>query len=39
MIGEAELRRLAARWGVDPMVVDLDYSSSTPIPMKHRLPR
>jgi len=26
MIGEAELRRLAARWGVDPMVVDLDYS-------------
>lgn len=26
MIGEAELRRLAARWGVDPMVADLDYS-------------
>lgn len=26
MIGEAELRRLAARWNVDPMVVDLDYS-------------
>ncbi len=26
MISEAELRRLAARWGVDPMVVDLDYS-------------
>jgi hypothetical protein len=26
MIGEAELRRQAARWGVDPMVVDLDYS-------------
>jgi len=26
MIGEAELRRCAARWGVDPMVVDLDYS-------------
>lgn len=26
MISEAELRRCAARWGVDPMVVDLDYS-------------
>lgn len=26
MIGEGELRRLAARWGIDPMVVDLDYS-------------
>jgi len=26
MIGEAELRRCAARWSVDPMVVDLDYS-------------
>lgn len=26
MIGEAELRRWAARWDVDPMVVDLDYS-------------
>ncbi|HEC34268.1 MAG TPA: nucleotidyl transferase AbiEii/AbiGii toxin family protein [Chloroflexi bacterium] len=26
MIGEAELRRCAARWGVDPMVADLDYS-------------
>lgn len=26
MIGEAELRRLAARWGIDPMVTDLDYS-------------
>lgn len=26
MISEGELRRLAARWGVDPMVVDLDYS-------------
>lgn len=26
MIGEAELRRQAARWGVDPMVADLDYS-------------
>jgi predicted nucleotidyltransferase component of viral defense system len=26
MIGEAELRRRAARWNVDPMVVDLDYS-------------
>ena len=26
MIGEAELRRWAARWSVDPMVVDLDYS-------------
>ena len=26
MISEAELRRLAARWGVDSMVVDLDYS-------------
>jgi len=27
MIGEAELRRWAARWSVDPMVVDLDYTS------------
>ncbi len=26
MIGEAELRRCAARWGVDPMMADLDYS-------------
>jgi predicted nucleotidyltransferase component of viral defense system len=26
MIGEAELRRQAAQWRVDPMVVDLDYS-------------
>lgn len=26
MIGEAELRRCAARWDVDPMVADLDYS-------------
>ena len=26
MIGEAELRRRAAHWNVDPMVVDLDYS-------------
>ena len=26
MISEAELRRLAARWNGDPMVVDLDYS-------------
>lgn len=26
MISEAELRRLAARWQVDPMVTDLDYS-------------
>ncbi len=26
MIGEAELRRQAARWGIDPMVADLDYS-------------
>lgn len=26
MIGEAELRRLAARWNVDPIVTDLDYS-------------
>ena len=26
MIREAELRRQAARWNVDPMVVDLDYS-------------
>ncbi len=25
MIPEAEVRRLAGRWGVDPMVVDLDY--------------
>lgn len=26
MISEAELRRQAARWRVDPMVVNLDYS-------------
>jgi hypothetical protein len=26
MIAEAEIRRYAARWRVDPMVVDLDYS-------------
>ena len=26
MIAEAEVRRWAARWRVDPMVVDLDYS-------------
>ncbi|MBL7134880.1 MAG: nucleotidyl transferase AbiEii/AbiGii toxin family protein [Phycisphaerae bacterium] len=25
MITEAEVRRLAGRWGVDPMIVDLDY--------------
>jgi len=25
MIPEAEVRRLAGRWGVDPMAVDLDY--------------
>jgi|Deesub1362B_J571_1020462.scaffolds.fasta_scaffold18104_1 predicted nucleotidyltransferase component of viral defense system len=25
MISEAEVRRLAGRWGVDPMLVDLDY--------------
>ena len=25
MIPEAEVRRLAGQWGVDPMVVDLDY--------------
>jgi predicted nucleotidyltransferase component of viral defense system len=25
MIAEAEIRRYAAQWGVDPMVVDLDY--------------
>jgi len=25
MIPEAEVRRLAGRWGVDPMLVDLDY--------------
>ena len=25
MIGEAEVRRLARQWGVDPMLVDLDY--------------
>ncbi len=25
MIPEAEIRRLAGQWGVDPMVVDLDY--------------
>ncbi len=28
MIREAEVRRRAARWRVDPMVVDLDYSLS-----------
>ena len=28
MIREAEVRRWAARWRVDPMVVDLDYSLS-----------
>jgi len=26
VIGEAELRRRAARWSIDPMVADLDYS-------------
>ncbi len=26
MIAEAEIRRCAARWGVDPMLADLDYS-------------
>jgi len=26
MISEAEVRRLAARWQVDPMILDLDYS-------------
>jgi predicted nucleotidyltransferase component of viral defense system len=26
MIAEAEIRRYAAQWGVDPMVVDLDYA-------------
>jgi predicted nucleotidyltransferase component of viral defense system len=26
MIAESELRRRAARWQVDPMIVDLDYS-------------
>jgi predicted nucleotidyltransferase component of viral defense system len=26
MISEAEIRRLAARWQVDPMILDLDYS-------------
>jgi predicted nucleotidyltransferase component of viral defense system len=26
MIAEAEIRRYAARWRIDPMVVDLDYS-------------
>jgi len=25
MISEAEVRRLAGKWGVDPMLVDLDY--------------
>jgi len=25
VIGEAEIRRLAGKWGVDPMLVDLDY--------------
>ena len=25
MIGEAELRRWAGTWGIDPMIVDLDY--------------
>ncbi len=28
MISEVELRRKAARWQVDPMVIDLDYSLS-----------
>jgi predicted nucleotidyltransferase component of viral defense system len=28
MIPEAEIRRLAARWQADPMVLDLDYSLS-----------
>ncbi len=28
MIAEAEIRRYAAQWGVDPMVVDLDYTLS-----------
>lgn len=28
MIAEAELRRQAARWQVDPMVIDLDYTLS-----------
>jgi predicted nucleotidyltransferase component of viral defense system len=26
LIAEAEIRRYAAQWGVDPMVVDLDYA-------------
>jgi predicted nucleotidyltransferase component of viral defense system len=26
MIAEAEIRRLAARWQVDPMILDLDYA-------------
>lgn len=26
MIAEAEIRRLAARWRVDPMILDLDYA-------------
>jgi hypothetical protein len=26
MIAEAEIRRLAARWRVDPMIPDLDYT-------------
>ncbi|MDD2695311.1 MAG: hypothetical protein PHD58_05270 [Anaerolineales bacterium] len=26
MISEAEIRRLAARWQADPMILDLDYS-------------
>jgi len=26
MIAEAEIRRYAAQWGVDPMVADLDYA-------------
>ncbi len=25
MISEAELRRWAGRWSMDPMIVDLDY--------------
>ena len=28
MITEAEIRRLAARWQVDPMIPDLDYALS-----------
>jgi hypothetical protein len=26
MIAEAEIRRLAGRWEVDPMIPDLDYA-------------